>query len=206
MTYCTAQDVSDITGQDYRDYVFYITPRTATPPYAVGETVTGDTSNATAAVTQVGVGYFMAEPANAIVIIGKESVTGVSGTATVDRVDTASTNSYSAVLRLIDETGAVIDHILSKNGVAVPVTVANASADTLEYLKDGQRAGVAAMIERQIYVQDTSNESQRGGTWGQKWETFKRELRSHPELINRASRIKYCFPETDVTSKAQLGG
>lgn len=202
MTYCTLQDVQDDTGTNYVDTIYFLSAIAGS--ISIGDVITSDDNNASSTVTEVGEGYLLGTPDNNIVEIAAGGFTHPNGTGSISRVSEQSTPTRQTVLRIISRTGNIIDDILAKNGIDVPVTSSNATANTLQYLKEGQMFGVMSKVEREIYVQDTSNESRRGETWGAKWSIFLEELRKKPELINSPSRLASCFTPPQVTRRDQI--
>ena len=196
--YCTHADVSEITGQNYRDFMLKLSGIVGT--FTVGESVTGGTSGALGVVTT-----YASPIMQCIVSIPElakfakaEVVTGVSSaaTGTVASLVEQTKPTLASVTSLCSRMSLEFERLCTVYGIALPLPTSDTAM--LAMVKNGVCYGVAATIEAQLYLQQPQNESQRRGHFSRQWEAFIDTIKANPETFGAASQINYDFPDPDT--------
>jgi hypothetical protein len=192
--YCTPAQVSEITGQQYRDAMLKL--GTISGPFTVGEVVAGALSGASGIVT------VYASPIMQCVVeypeLAKfqkgENITGATSleTATIAAAIEQTLPTRSAILNLCSRVSLELERYFAMYGVGLPLAVDPAIA---AMVTNGACAGVAAIIEAQLYLQNPQNESQRRGVFAKQYADFVEMIETHATMFGAATTIAHNFPD-----------
>lgn len=192
--YCTPAQVSETTGQQYRDAMLKL--GSISGPFTVGEIVTGASSGASGIVVVYSTPIMQAivEYPELAKFQKGETITGATSlqTAVVAATIEQTLPTRSAILNLCARVSLEIERYMTMHGVALPLAVDPAIA---AMVTNGACSGVAGIIEAQLYLQQPQNESQRRGVFAKQYADFVELIKTHATMFGASTTIAHNFPE-----------
>lgn len=202
--YVTYKEVSNLLGVNFSDNIHNLSAIVGA--FVLGETITGGTNLGTGVITQVGPTWLQVvlDNPSAAPIERGEAITATGGaTAIVDNAGRESTPTMSVAITYCSQIGAAIDLELSLQGID-PDTIP--AGDVLEWLKQTNLYGAAALAEEAMYTQRTGNESERTSSWRKEYDSRLKRIKDRPGFLKvggepDGGKIAYSFPSEPLMNE-----